>query len=161
MSVSDSDHTLTPLPERGGEYQTEEETKSTANISSAVTEESGPRYPYLEGLRLYNLIAALMLGMLLIGLDINIVATVTSSSSSIQDLYIPLLRSLFTGCSNYNQSLPQSQGCQLVWFGFSAGLVGSTTPFHFKLPCFAYCNITSDVRCNRLLERCTHSSPPR
>jgi hypothetical protein len=40
-------------------------------------DESGSRYPYLRGIHLYNLIAALIVGMLLLGLDINVVATVS------------------------------------------------------------------------------------
>lgn len=38
----------------------------------------GPRYPYLKGIPLYNAIAALIVGMLLLGLDINVVSTVSS-----------------------------------------------------------------------------------
>lgn len=50
---------------------------SLDNVEEGAAEpEPDERYPYLAGFRLWNLMAALMLGMLLLGLDINIVATV-------------------------------------------------------------------------------------
>ncbi|EEP81606.1 predicted protein [Uncinocarpus reesii 1704] len=47
-------------------------------ITTAAADSSPPEpeNPYLKGWRLKNLMGALLMGMLLIGLDINIVATV-------------------------------------------------------------------------------------
>jgi hypothetical protein len=49
----------------------------STSVSSPDVDESGSQYPYLEGIPLYNLITALIVGMLLLGLDINVVATVS------------------------------------------------------------------------------------
>ncbi|KAF4182882.1 hypothetical protein CNMCM7927_009424 [Aspergillus lentulus] len=50
-------------------------------------DESGSRYPYLRGIPLYNLIAALIVGMLLLGLDINVVATAVPTISNYFDSF--------------------------------------------------------------------------
>ncbi|KAF3480351.1 putative HC-toxin efflux carrier TOXA [Arthroderma uncinatum] len=50
-------------------------------------DESGPRYPYLKGIPLYNLTTALIVGMLLLGLDINVVATAVPTISNYFDSF--------------------------------------------------------------------------
>ncbi len=65
------------------------------------------QYEFLTGFRLWSLIIAIMLSMLLLGLDINIVSTVSvlCSHSSLLILTIVLL-----GQSHYLQRIPQYRG---------------------------------------------------
>lgn len=84
MSTSTVDHTLVPpgqTVEPNGEAgaKTESALPSDANAAqsrSGDSEASEPSNTYLSGIRLYYVIATLLISMLLIGLDINIVATV-------------------------------------------------------------------------------------
>ena len=76
--------------------------------TSATTE-----YEFLTGFRLWSLIIAIMLSMLLLGLDINIVATVSVLCSNYSLPTVVrwlLLTKVLSGYSHYFQCIPQYRG---------------------------------------------------
>ncbi|GIJ89394.1 hypothetical protein Asppvi_008334 [Aspergillus pseudoviridinutans] len=88
MSVS----TLESAAEAGRPLDTEMVPDAQSRAFSRLTlvsgpRESGSRYPYLRGVPLYNLITALIVGMLLLGLDINVVATAVPTISNYFDSF--------------------------------------------------------------------------
>ena len=113
--MPDTDLERTPTsPENIGEAEAETKTVPAvlaANLPIADlsdTKASGSKYPYLKGFPLYNLLAALMLAMLLLGLDINIVATVNGYQYQQPSSLESELNICFTlGHSNYFRLLQQ------------------------------------------------------
>ena len=75
---------------------------------SATTNDGNKQYEFLTGFRMWSLIIAIMLSMLLLGLDINIVATV-SVLSFFHDSVL-LLTNVPSGHSHYIQCIPQYRG---------------------------------------------------
>ena len=82
------------------------------------------------GFRMWSLIIAIMLSMLLLGLDINIVATVSVPSFSHDSML--LLTNVLSGHSHYLQRIPQYRGYQLVWLRLPLGHVSSAQ--HHETP---------------------------
>lgn len=77
-------------------------------VVSATTNDGGKQYEFLTGFRMWSLIIAIMLSMLLLGLDINIVATVCVPSFFHDSVL--LLTNVPSGYSHYIQRIPQYRG---------------------------------------------------
>jgi len=99
------------------------QTDATATAASSLTKDGAKQYDFLTGFRMYNLVAAMMLSMLLLGLDINIVATVSACSC----LTGPASAdgNFRSGYPNHLQLFPQHRRHQLVWLGLPHGHVSS------------------------------------
>ncbi|KAK2882376.1 hypothetical protein FQN49_000431 [Arthroderma sp. PD_2] len=69
-------------PDREKASDSQSHASSSGPTSVGGPGELGQQYPYLRGFPLYNLTTALIVGMLLLGLDINVVATAVPTISN-------------------------------------------------------------------------------
>jgi hypothetical protein len=77
----------------------------TPTLSDTQNAETNPQYEFLAGFRMWSLIVAIMLSMLLLGLDINIVATASDPQVNTHDFLFDLS---YLGPPYYLQRLSQS-----------------------------------------------------